>query len=99
MPRRSKLKQGLTQTSKEEGGKTDRSTKAITDYYGGGKRPISYKKNDRGKIVKIPLMVSGGQAKLDKNKNNKIDAEDFKLLRKEKVKPTRHPLKKFFHIR
>ena len=31
-------------------------------------------------------MLSGGQAKLDKNKNNKIDAEDFKLLRKEKAK-------------
>ena len=29
-------------------------------------------------------MLTGGQAKLDKNKNNKIDAEDFKLLRKEK---------------
>ena len=29
-------------------------------------------------------MLSGGQAKLDKNKNNKIDAEDFALLRKEK---------------
>ena len=29
-------------------------------------------------------MLSGGQARLDKNKNNKIDAEDFKLLRKEK---------------
>ena len=29
-------------------------------------------------------MLTGGQAKLDKNKNNKIDAEDFKILRKEK---------------
>ena len=28
--------------------------------------------------------LSGGQSKLDKNKNNKIDAEDFALLRKEK---------------
>jgi len=28
----------------------------------------------------------GGQKKLDKNKNNKIDAEDFKLLRKSKKK-------------
>ena len=26
-------------------------------------------------------MLIGGQAKLDKNKNNKIDAEDFELLR------------------
>ena len=29
----------------------------------------------------------GGQAKLDKNKNNRIDAEDFKILRGEKKKP------------
>jgi hypothetical protein len=86
MPGRSKLKQGLTQTSKEEGGKTDRSTKSITNYYSGGKRPISYKKNDRGKIVKIPQLLVGGQAKLDKNKNNKIDAEDFKILKAEKAK-------------
>tara|TARA_R100001163_G_scaffold58762_1_gene47185 strand:+ start:551 stop:1030 length:480 start_codon:yes stop_codon:yes gene_type:complete len=31
--------------------------------------------------AKTKSMLSGGQAKLDKNKNNKIDAEDFKLLR------------------
>ena len=30
--------------------------------------------------------LSGGQAKLDKNKNKKIDAEDFKILRAEKAK-------------
>ena len=30
--------------------------------------------------------LSGGQKKLDKNKNNKIDAEDFKLLRLNKKK-------------
>ena len=29
-------------------------------------------------------MLIGGQAKLDKNKNNKIDAEDFAMLRREK---------------
>jgi hypothetical protein len=31
-------------------------------------------------------MLIGGQAKLDKNKNNKIDAEDFKILKAEKSK-------------
>ena len=31
-------------------------------------------------------MLTGGQAKLDKNKNNRIDAEDFAMLRKEKSK-------------
>ena len=28
--------------------------------------------------------MSGGQAKLDMNKNNKIDKEDFKILKKKK---------------
>ena len=32
------------------------------------------------------LLLTGGQAKLDRNKNNKIDAEDFKILRAEKAK-------------
>ena len=31
-------------------------------------------------------MLTGGQAKLDKNKNNKIDAQDFKILKAEKAK-------------
>ena len=31
-------------------------------------------------------LLTGGQAKLDKNKNNKIDAQDFKILRAEKAK-------------
>ena len=30
--------------------------------------------------------LTGGQAKLDKNKNNRIDAEDFKILREENKK-------------
>ena len=29
-------------------------------------------------------MMYGGQAKLDMNKNNKIDKEDFKMMRKKK---------------
>jgi hypothetical protein len=37
-------------------------------------------KNDKMKYL------TGGQAKLDKNKNNRIDAEDFKILRGEKAK-------------
>ena len=32
-------------------------------------------------LRKSKKMLTGGQAKLDKNKNNKIDAEDFKMLR------------------
>jgi hypothetical protein len=30
--------------------------------------------------------LTGGQAKIDKNKNNRIDAEDFKILREENKK-------------
>ena len=40
----------------------------------------------REKGLKKSKMLSGGQAKLDKNKNNRIDAQDFKILRKEKAK-------------
>ena len=43
-------------------------------------------KDARRDYVRANKMLVGGQAKLDKNKNNKIDAEDFKLLRKEKGK-------------
>jgi len=87
MPR-TKLRKGLTQTSKEEGGSTTRTTAQIEKYYSGGKRPFSYKKNDRGKIVKIPQMLTGGQAKIAAKAPppNKIDAKDFAVLRAEKAK-------------
>jgi hypothetical protein len=86
MPR-TKLRKGLTQTSKEEGGSTSRTTAQIEKYYSGGKRPISYKKNDRGKIVKIK-MLTGGQAKIAAKAPppNKIDEKDFAVLRAEKAK-------------
>ena len=41
---------------------------------------------NREKGLKKSKMLVGGQAKLDKNKNNKIDAEDFKILKAEKAK-------------
>ena len=40
---------------------------------------------DAGKFPYVKKLT-GGQAKLDKNKNNRIDAEDFKILRAEKAK-------------
>ena len=43
------------------------------------------KKKFKGGMMKRK-MLTGGQAKLDKNKNNRIDAEDFAILRKEKSK-------------
>ena len=49
-------------------------------------KPIKVvKKKNEGGIMKRK-MLTGGQAKLDKNKNNRIDAEDFKMLRAEKSK-------------
>ena len=43
------------------------------------------KKKFKGGMMKRK-MLTGGQAKLDKNKNNRIDAQDFKMLRAEKSK-------------
>ena len=79
---------GLTQRGSDEGGSTSRTSKQIEDYYSGGKRKFSYKKNDRGKIVKIPQMLTGGQAKIAAKAPppNKIDAKDFAVLRAEKAK-------------
>jgi len=41
---------------------------------------------DAEKRARKRRMLTGGQAKLDKNKNNKLDAQDFKILRAEKAK-------------
>ena len=43
------------------------------------------KKSTRASRRKRPksIFLTGGQAKLDKNKNDRIDAEDFKILREE----------------
>ena len=43
-------------------------------------------KASRERQKNMPRYLSGGQAKLDKNKNNKLDAQDFKILRQEKAK-------------
>ena len=55
---------------------------------------IRMRKDANRDYVRANRMLSGGQAKLDKNKNNKIDAEDFKLLRKEKGKRVGGEIKK-----
>ena len=86
---RTTKKIGLTQRGSDEGNKfTSRTSKQIEDYHSGGKRSFSYKKNDRGKIVKIPQMLIGGQAKIAAKAppTNKIDAKDFAVLRAEKAK-------------
>jgi len=44
-----------------------------------------FKFKDAGKFPYVKKLT-GGQAKLDKNKNNRIDAQDFAILRKEKAK-------------
>ena len=45
-----------------------------------------FRKEKRRRLKNKAGMLTGGQAKLDKNKNNRIDAEDFKMLRAEKSK-------------
>lgn len=44
--------------------------------------------------IEVGEELKGGQKKIDMNKNNKIDAEDFKLLRKKKAK--KHEVDEFF---
>ena len=50
------------------------------------KESINMRKDARRDFVRSNRMLTGGQAKLDKNKNNRIDAQDFKILRAEKAK-------------
>ena len=38
------------------------------------------------KQIKKPGFLSGGQVNLDKNKNGKIDAQDFKMMKKKPKK-------------
>ena len=70
----SKLK-AIKETLESEG-KTPMKTQRMVD------RIMSKKKAEYEK----KKYLTGGQAKLDKNKNNKIDAQDFKILRAEKAK-------------
>ena len=55
-----------------------------------GEIPIEtfFKKKSKGGINTImnKKYLTGGQAKLDKNNNNRIDAQDFKILKAEKAK-------------
>ena len=44
---------------------------------------------EREKGLKKSKMLIGGQAKFDKNKNNRLDSEDFKLLRAGKKRERR----------
>lgn len=45
----------------------------------------AYYAKQRNEEVEIEEELKGGQVKLDKNKNGKLDAEDFKKLRKEET--------------
>jgi hypothetical protein len=46
--------------------------------------------NDPNTEVEVKEELKGGQKKLDKNKNGKIDGEDFKLLKGQKNKKCEH---------
>ena len=49
-------------------------------------------KSDIEKEKEVKEELKGNQHKIDKNKNNKIDAHDFKLLRKEELKGDQHKI-------
>jgi len=49
-------------------------------------------KSDIEKEKEVKEELKGNQHKIDKNKNNKIDAEDFKMLRKEELKGDQHKI-------
>jgi hypothetical protein len=63
----------------------DQLKSAVDDVKGPSKSEL-----DKEKEVKEEL--KGNQHKIDKNKNNKIDAEDFKMLRKEELKGDQHKI-------
>jgi hypothetical protein len=50
------------------------------------RRNILRERKRQERLFTKPGMLTGGQAKLDKNKNGKIDAQDFKILKAEKAK-------------
>ena len=86
MSGRTRLGVGLTQQGSDEGGSTGRTSQQIEKYHK-RKKTFQYKKNPRGKIIKIG-MLSGGQTKIAKKAPpfDKIDEKDFAVLRAEKAK-------------
>ena len=90
MPRTTK-KIGLTQRGSDEGNPyTSRTSQQIENYHN-NKKQFEYKKNDRGKIIKIELNKGGLSAKQKKiaakaPPPDKIDAKDFAVLKAEKAK-------------
>ena len=58
--------------------------KAATDFASTKHKGLPEKVKESEEAVEEEL--KGGQKKLDKNKNGKLDSQDFKMLRKEKVK-------------
>jgi hypothetical protein len=93
--RRLKNKVGLNTGAKEIGRSVGRGISALTPGALGrtiGKAILPPSREIRDPVQprrprdKKPTMLTGGQAELDKNKNNKIDAQDFKILRAEKAK-------------
>ena len=62
--------------------------KSTLDPRKGKKDPLADLKAEerrKRKLKEQGSFLTGGQAKLDRNKNNKIDAQDFKILRAEKA--------------
>tara|TARA_R100001591_G_scaffold45811_1_gene56673 strand:+ start:434 stop:1054 length:621 start_codon:yes stop_codon:yes gene_type:complete len=78
------FKEYLEGRSKEEMMKNRQ--KLMDDYKEFLRRQKVMEQKTMAKAGKMMSRLTGGQAKLDKNKNNRIDAQDFKILRAEKAK-------------
>ena len=78
------FKEYLEGRSKEEMMKNRQ--KLMDDYKEFLRRQKVMEQKTMAKTGKMVSRLTGAQAKLDKNKNNRIDAQDFKILRAEKAK-------------
>ena len=74
------FKEYLEGRSKEESMKNRQ--KLLDDFKEFKRRQKVKEQKTMAKAGKMMRRLTGGQAKLDRNKNNKIDAQDFKLLKK-----------------
>jgi hypothetical protein len=69
----------------------DQLKTSIDDVKGPTEKNI-YNKSSKDYNHNVKEELKGNQHKIDKNKNKKIDAEDFKMLRKEELKGDQHKI-------
>ena len=88
MSGRTRLGVGLTQQGSDEGGSTGRTSQQIEKYHK-RKKTFQYKKNPRGKIIKIG-MLSGGQTKIA----GALGAKKLFKKKKATATPGKEPIRK-----